>query len=116
MLAESKKSLKPSKKSEESAKFLIKPHKVFVYKEPVNMGRSFKGLKALIQTEIKKDPKNGQLYLFRNRKGDHVKCIYWEDGGFCIWQKKLESGFFNLQPQPMDKDLSLPNLHKLIYE
>ena len=40
------------------------------------------------------DPLDGALYLFINRRGSQLKCLYFDRSGFCIWGKRLEAGKF----------------------
>lgn len=40
------------------------------------------------------DPLNGALYVFVNRRGSQLKCLYFDRSGFCIWSKRLEAGRF----------------------
>jgi transposase len=37
---------------------------------------------------------DGALYIFINRRGSQIKCLYFDRSGFCIWGKRLESGKF----------------------
>jgi transposase len=40
------------------------------------------------------DPLDGALYIFVNRRGSQIKCLYFDRSGFCIWGKRLEVGKF----------------------
>jgi transposase len=40
------------------------------------------------------DPLDGGLYIFINRRGSQLKCLYFDRSGFCIWGKRLEAGKF----------------------
>jgi transposase len=39
-------------------------------------------------------PYDGALYVFVNRRGSQLKCLYFDRSGFCIWGKRLETGKF----------------------
>lgn len=67
---------------------------VQLYGRPVDMRRSFDGLCALTRHELKADPLSGALYVFVNKRGTQMKCLYFDRSGFCIWSKRLESGRF----------------------
>jgi transposase len=41
-----------------------------------------------------RNPLDGALYLFINRRGSQLKCLYFDRSGFCIWGKRLEIGKF----------------------
>jgi len=66
-----------------------------------DMRRGMNGLSLLVQEGLKRDPHAGDLYLFRGRRGDLVKCL-WHDGlGLSLYAKRLERGRF-LWPSPAD--------------
>lgn len=67
---------------------------IYVAIEPADMRKSFDGLSALVEGILKKDPMSGHLFVFRNRKSDRLKILYWDRSGFCIWYKLLEKGSF----------------------
>lgn len=57
---------------------------------------SFEGLSARARSVIAQDPLSGHLFVFLNRQRDYIKVLYWDDGGYCIWSKRLERGTFEL--------------------
>jgi transposase len=57
---------------------------------------SFEGLSARARIVIEQDPLSGHLFVFLNRQRDYIKVLYWDDGGYCIWSKRLERGTFEL--------------------
>lgn len=70
--------------------------KIFLASRPVDMRLSFDRLEALVRDVLVEDPYSGHLFVFRNRRGDRVKILYWDRSGFCIWYKLLEQGTFRL--------------------
>jgi transposase len=58
------------------------------------MRRSFDGLFALVQSLVCQDPYSGSLFLFRSRRGDMIKALWWDLDGFAIFAKRLEVGTF----------------------
>jgi transposase len=59
-----------------------------------DMRKGFDGLALLVQETLKRDPHDGQLFVFRGKRGDLIKLI-WHDGqGMCLFAKRLERGRF----------------------
>jgi len=67
---------------------------VWIYGRPVDMRKSFDGLYALTRHALEENPLSGQLFVFVNRRGNFLKCLYWDRTGFCLWAKRLERGRF----------------------
>ena len=59
-----------------------------------DMRRGFDGLAALVQLQLSEDPFSGQLFVFRGRRGDRVKILWWDGDGLCLFAKRLERGRF----------------------
>jgi transposase len=59
-----------------------------------DLRNGFDGLAALIQTQLSEDAYSGQLFVFRGRRGDRIKCLWWDGDGLCLFAKRLESGRF----------------------
>jgi transposase len=59
-----------------------------------DLRRGFTGLSALVQTKLEKSPMSGQVFIFRGRRGDLVKLIWFDGDGLCLFSKRLERGKF----------------------
>lgn len=70
--------------------------RVYLSRIPTDMRCSFEGLSARAKMVIERDPLSGHLFVFLNRQRDYIKVLYWDDGGYCIWSKRLERGTFEL--------------------
>jgi transposase len=74
--------------------------RVMVSTRPVDFRKGAEGLAALVREEMKSDPFCGVVYVFRAKRADRVKLIYWDSTGVCLFAKRLEDGKFrwpNLQ-------------------
>jgi transposase len=70
--------------------------RVFLYRHPTDMRKSFHGLVALTESEVEQDPLSGHLFVFVNRRRDRIKILYWGQTGFCIWYQQLQRGTYQL--------------------
>ena len=59
-----------------------------------DMRKGFDGLAALVQASLSENPFSGQLFVFRGRRGDRVKILWWDGNGLCLYAKRLERGHF----------------------
>ncbi len=71
-----------------------------------DMRRGFDGLAALVQSQLEQNPFSGQLFVFRGRKGDRVKLLWWDGDGLCLLAKRLENGRF-IWPQASEGSVVL---------
>ena len=70
------------------------PGRVFLCTLPTDMRKSFDALAGLVEQELGQDPLAGDLFVFRSRRGDRLKLLYWDSDGLAIWYKRLEEGTF----------------------
>jgi transposase len=75
---------------------------VYVAAEPTDMRKSFDGLSAVVAERFGANPLCGHLFVFRNRRGDQVRILFWDRTGYCILAKKLARGRFHLARRPPD--------------
>lgn len=68
--------------------------RVFLCTRPVSLRLGFDRLAALAREVLASDPLSGHLFVFKNRRGDKLKILYWEPSGYCLWYKRLEVGTF----------------------
>jgi transposase len=71
-----------------------------------DLRRGFSGLSALVQTKLEKSPMSGQVFIFRGRRGDLVRLIWFDGDGLCLFCKRLERGKF-VWPQATEGVVSL---------
>jgi transposase len=72
--------------------------KVFLAGRPVDLRNGFDGLAAKAKQVIGADPFSGHLFLFRGKRGDYLKALYWDGSGLCLFAKRLEKGRFVWPP------------------
>jgi transposase len=59
-----------------------------------DLRRGFTGLSAQVQTTLEHDPFGGHVFVFRGRRGDLLKLLWWDGDGLCLFAKRLERGRF----------------------
>jgi transposase len=68
--------------------------RVMVATKPVDFRKGAEGLAALVREEMQADPFSGVVYVFRAKRADRVKLIFWDGTGVCLFAKRLEDGEF----------------------
>lgn len=81
------------------------PGRVFLCTLPTDMRKSFDSLAGLVEQQLGQDPLAGDLFVFRSKRGDRLKLLYWDTDGLAIWYKRLEEGSFVL-PTPSAERVS----------
>ena len=71
-----------------------------------DMRRGFDGLAALAQSALEQEPFSGHVFVFRGRRGDIIKLLWWDGQGMCLFAKRLEKGRF-IWPQAQSGSVSL---------
>jgi transposase len=62
---------------------------------PTDMRKSFDTLAEVVRQHLRHDPLSGHVFVFRNKRSDRVKLLYWDEDGFVIVYKRLEEGVFH---------------------
>lgn len=70
-------------------------HRYYLYNQACDMRKSFDGLSGLVLNELRRNPTDGSVYVFLNRRRTHIKLLHWEAGGFVLYYKRLEKGCFS---------------------
>ena len=68
--------------------------KIWLAAGVTDMRKGFNGLSALVQSALHENPFSGQLFVFRGRRGDRVKVLWWDGQGLCLFYKCMEDGKF----------------------
>lgn len=59
-----------------------------------DMRKGFDGLAGLAQTALTQNPFSGHVFVFRGRRGDIIKLLWWVGQGLCLFAKRLEKRRF----------------------
>ncbi len=81
--------------------------RVFLYRGPCDMRRQMDGLSAMVRAELERDPESGDLFVFRNRRGDLVKVLFYDQLGCCLLAKRLHKGTFRIGLAPIGEYASI---------
>ena len=73
--------------------------KVWLAAGVTDMRKGFNGLSILAQDALEQDPFSGHLFVFRGRRGDLLKIIWFDGQGACLFSKRLERGRY-VWPSP----------------
>jgi len=68
--------------------------RVMVATKPVDFRKGAEGLAALVRDEMKANPFSGAVYVFRAKRADRIKLLFWDGTGVCVFAKRLEDGKF----------------------
>lgn len=68
--------------------------KVMVATRPVDFRKGADSLAALVAAEYGGKPYSGVIYVFRAKRADRIKLIWWDGTGLCLMAKRLEQGAF----------------------
>jgi transposase len=68
--------------------------RVMMATKPVDFRKGAEGLAALVREQMQADPFSGAVYVFRAKRADRVKLVFWDGTGVCLYAKRLEDGAF----------------------
>ena len=72
--------------------------KIVVATQPIDFRRGMNGLVALVASALESDPYCGDLFIFRPKRCDRLRCVYWDGSGMILLTKWLEAGKFIWPP------------------
>lgn len=68
--------------------------RIFLCTQDTDMRKSFDSLRGVIRSAMHLDPLAGYLFVFKNKRGDRLKCVFWDNDGFAMFYKVLQKGTF----------------------
>jgi transposase len=80
--------------------------RIWICAAPVDGRKSFDGLSGVVTTQLGRDPLSGDLFVFRNKRGDRLKILAWQGDGFTLYLRRLERGTF-MFPTAVTADLGI---------
>jgi transposase len=93
--------------------------KIYLCVTPTDMRKSFDSLAALVTAELGEDPLSGHLFVFRGKRGDRVKLLFWDRDGLALYYKRLEEGVFRfpvaVNPQAKRIEVTAEDLSLLLW-
>jgi transposase len=81
--------------------------RIFLCATVADMRRSFDGLACMTREVIGLDPLTGHLFVFRNRRGDRMKILWWDGDGLALFYKRLERGTFQFPAPSADGSVEI---------
>ncbi len=73
---------------------LLPGGRILVAVDPVDGRKGIDTLAGVVRSVLKGDPMSGDLFVFRNRRGDKLKILAWMGDGSALYLRRLERGTF----------------------
>ena len=70
--------------------------RLWLFRQLTDMRKSYDGLSALVRHALDADPLSAELFVFINRRRTQMRVLYFAGDGFCLWNKRLERGQFQV--------------------
>jgi transposase len=72
------------------------PSAVYVATAPINLRLSFDRLAGMVREQLGGDPKSSAVFVFHNRARTHLKILWHDGGGYCLFYKRLDRGVYRI--------------------
>jgi transposase len=93
--------------------------RIYVSTQPTDMRKGFDSLAAVVRDWLGHDPLSGHLFVFRSRRGDRVKLLWWDHDGLALFYKRLERGVFRfpagVDPETRSIEVSAQELSLVLW-
>lgn len=76
--------------------------RILVASKPVDFRKGHDGLAALVQSVLQEDPFTGTVFVFRAKRADRLKILFWDGTGLVMAYKRLEENTFTWLTFPLD--------------
>jgi transposase len=74
----------------------------FLFQGDADMRKGFDSLSGIVSTVMEQNVLSGDLFIFLNKRNNHIKLLHWEGDGFALYHKRLERGTYE-RPGASDK-------------
>ena len=81
--------------------------KIYLCTGHTDMRKGINGLSILAQSIISDNLSEGALFVFRGKRADKIKILWWDGQGFCLYYKCLDMGKFTWPKLEEQKSLSI---------
>jgi transposase len=89
--------------------------RIWLATRPTDLRKSFDSLAEVVRQQLQGDPLSGHLFVFRNKRADRIKLLYWDEDGFVLVYKRLEAGTFRFpQADQAGVAIAAADLHLLL--
>ncbi|WP_164974052.1 IS66 family insertion sequence element accessory protein TnpB [Filimonas effusa] len=68
----------------------------FLFQGHADMRKGFDSLSGIVTNQMNSNALSGDIYVFLNRRKNHIKLLLWEGDGFALYHKRLERGTYEL--------------------
>ena len=82
--------------------------RIMVATKPIDFRKGHDSLAAMVKNELRKDPFTGTVFVFRARKADRLKLLYWDGTGLVMAYKRLEDATFTwpaIKDEPIHQEM-----------
>jgi transposase len=73
--------------------------KVLIMHEPVNFRKGIEGMAAVARVVLAKEPMDGTIFVFRNKRRQMLRILFYDGGGFWLCTRRLSKGTFKAWPE-----------------
>ena len=93
--------------------------RIYVCLAPMDRRKGSDSLAAIVREGLGYDPLSGHLFVFRSRRGDRVKLLWWERDGLALYYRRLEQGTFRFpsaaDPETRSLEVSSQELSLILW-
>ena len=96
---------------------LSKKTKIYLATMPTDMRKQMTGLAIVVREGLGRDPASGEIFVFRNRRGDMARVLLHDEQGYCLLSKRLDSGVFagiDAQADETQRELTVEELARFL--